>query len=178
MTIEPGFAIWITGLPASGKSSLAAALVEKLAEKNIHVQVLESDAMRQVLTPDLGYDRGDRAHFYHLLCVVGELLVRNGINVIYDATAAERRFREDARRRLPKFIEVYVRCPLEECVRRDPKHIYEKARQGIYSNVPGIQAPYEPPLNPEVEVDTTTHEIAEEAEAVLCTLRDKGFLNC
>lgn len=173
---EPGFAVWITGLPASGKSTLATALAEKLAAEGVPVQVLESDAMRLLLTPDLGYGRADREHFYHLLVVVGELLTSNGVNVIFDATAAQRRFREEARRRLPRFMEVYVHCPLEVCEHRDPKHIYEKAHQGLYTEVPGVQIAYEPPQNPEVTVDTVKRGIAEEVSAVLAELRRRGFI--
>ncbi len=173
---KPGFAIWITGLPASGKSTLTARVAEKLAGAGVGVQVLESDAMRRFLVPNLGYGHEDRESFYHLLLSVGELLVNNGVNVIFDATAAQREFRERARARLPKFLEVYVRCPLEECERRDPKHLYEKARQGVLHDVPGIQAAYEPPLHPEVEVDTTTNDPAHEAEAVLAELRQRGLL--
>lgn len=173
---EPGFAIWITGLPASGKSTLAAALAEKLAAEGVNVQVLESDIMRIMLTPDLGYEHADREKFYHLLVTVGELLVQNGVNVIFDATAAERHIREEARYRLPRFLEVYLRCPLEVCEQRDPKHIYEKARQGLYSGVPGLQSPYEAPLHPEVEVNSATGKIEQEAETVMAELRRRGFL--
>jgi adenylylsulfate kinase len=172
----PGFAIWITGLPASGKSTLTAAVVEMLSAREVAVQVLESDVVRHCLTPELGYGGEDRERFYRLLLAIGELLVKNGVNVIFDATAAERRFREEARKRLPRFIEVYVHCPLEMCEERDPKHIYEKARQGVYADVPGIQAAYEPPLKPEVEIDTTRGEIAEEAERVVIELSKQGFL--
>ncbi|NIM07012.1 MAG: adenylyl-sulfate kinase, partial [Armatimonadetes bacterium] len=109
---KQGFAVWITGLPASGKSTLTAALTEKLAAENIAVQVLESDAMRPVLAPDLGYEPPDREKFYRLLITVGELLVQNGVNVIFDATGAERQLREQVRGRLEHFIEVHIDCPL------------------------------------------------------------------
>jgi adenylylsulfate kinase len=174
--LETGFAIWVTGLPASGKSSLTARIVGKLHAAGQKVQVLESDVMRDLLTPWLGYGAEARDNFYHLLTAVGELLLHNGINVIFDATAGERRFREEARQRLTKFIEVYVRCPLEVCEARDPKHIYEKARRGVYTNVPGIQAPYEPPLNPEVIVDSTGSEPEEEAQTVIDALKKLNLL--
>jgi adenylylsulfate kinase len=174
--LETGFAVWVTGLPASGKSSLTAKIVGKLHAAGQKVQVLESDVMRDLLTPWLGYGPEAREHFYHLLISVGELLLRNGVNVIFDATAGERRFREEARQMLAKFVEVYVHCPLEICEARDPKHIYEKARRGVYTNVPGIQAPYEPPLNPEVTVDSTGSDPEEAAEIVVDTLRRLNLL--
>jgi adenylylsulfate kinase len=174
---KQGFALWITGLPGSGKSTLSARLAKKLANAGIHTQILESDVMRDLLTPGLGYGVDDRDRFYHLLIVVGELLVRNGVNVIFDATAGQRRFREEARQMIAQFAEVYVNCPLEECERRDPKHIYEKARQGLYHDVPGVQAPYEPPLEPEAEVDSTSDDPEHEAEKVMKKLQKLGFLN-
>jgi adenylylsulfate kinase len=107
---------------------------------------------------------------------VGELLLRNGVNVIFDATAGYRRFREEARQRLEKFMEVYVKCPLEVAEQRDPKQIYKKARQGVFTDVPGVQAPYEPPLEPEVVVDATSDDLDAEVKAVMSALQTKGFL--
>jgi adenylylsulfate kinase len=173
---QPGFAVWITGLPASGKSTLTAALVEMLAGEGVSVQVLASDEMRQRLVPDLGYEKADRERFYRLLLAVGELLTQNGINVIFDATAAQRSLREQARRELARFVEVYVSCPLAVCEERDPKEIYRKAQTGLYHDVPGIQTAYEPPLNPEVRVDSDKCDLAQEAKKVIEELRRQGFL--
>jgi len=175
--IGPGFAIWVTGLPGSGKSTLSARLLKRLAAKGIHVQILESDVMRDLLVPWLGYGHDDRERFYHLLISVGELLTHNGVNVIFDATAGQRRFREEARQIIDRFIEIYVKCPLEECERRDPKQIYKRAQAGEFTQVPGLQAPYEPPLEPEVEVDSTASDPEREADAVMGRLKDLGFVN-
>ena len=146
------FAIWVTGLPASGKSTLTAALKAQLAERGIAVAVLESDDLRRILTPEPSYDEEERDGFYRQMVLLGSLLVRQGVPVIFDATANRRRYRDMARREIPRFVEVYLDCPLETCMARDPKGIYKGARGGDATTVPGLQSPYEVPENPEVVV--------------------------
>ena len=150
--VRPAFAIWITGLPASGKSTVAAALVKHLRDLNIEVAVLESDAMRKVFSANPQYDDQDRDYFYASLAFIGHVLTEHGISVIFDATANRRSYRERARQQIPQLIEVFVDCPLDVCIRRDPKSIYRKAQQGAAQHVPGIQTRYEPPLNPALVV--------------------------
>jgi adenylylsulfate kinase len=146
-TSEPGFAIWITGLPASGKSTVATALAAELRARRADVEVLESDALRQVFTPHPRYDEAEREAFYGQIAWVGALLARHGIAVIFDATANLRAYRDRARQQIPRFWEVYVDTPLEVCMSRDPKGIYRQGRE-----VPGLQAAYEPPHNPDVVI--------------------------
>jgi adenylylsulfate kinase len=153
MDTPQGFGIWITGLPSSGKSSVTRELVKKLVTQGIHVVVLESDEMRQILTPEPTYSPEERDRFYHILALMGELLVRNGVNVIFDATANKRTYRDHARSLIQQFIEVYVECPVEVCRKRDPKGIYAKAASGLATGVPGVQASYEPPLKPDLTID-------------------------
>jgi adenylylsulfate kinase len=153
MIEHQGFAVWLTGLPASGKSTIAKKLVKQLSEHGVAVVVLESDAMRAILIPDSTYDDGERNRFYRSLALIGELITQGGINVIFDATANKRDFRDFARGRISKFIEAYVACPLEVCIRRDPKGIYARAAREKAMNVPGLQASYEPPLKPEATLD-------------------------
>ena len=150
--VRPPFAIWITGLPASGKSTVAAALVKQLRDLNIEIAVLESDAMRKVFSVNSQYDDQDRDYFYASLAFVGRVLTDHGISVIFDATANRRSYRERARQQIPQLIEVFVDCPLDVCIRRDPKGIYRKAQQGEAQHVPGLQTRYEPPLNPALVV--------------------------
>ena len=173
------FAIWITGLPASGKSTLATALKALLAPRGVEAAVLESDELRKVFTPDPHYDEQERADFYRQLVYIGALLVRHGVPVIFDATANRRAWREEARRTIPHFIEVYVNSPLEVCEARDPKGIYRQARDGETDSVPGLQEPYEPPARPEVEVhgDRDTPEDAAR-RVVAKTNRKRILLTC
>jgi adenylylsulfate kinase len=156
MTARRGFAVWITGLPSSGKSSVTGELVQELHELGVPVLVLESDEMRAILTPEATYSPAERDRFYQTLVLIGALATRNGINVIFDATANRRAYREHARSVIPAFIEAYIECPLEVCMNRDPKGIYGRARSGAASTVPGLQMPYEPPLSPEITLDCRT----------------------
>lgn len=173
---EQGFAVWITGLPASGKSTLAAALARALEALGIDAAVLESDALRKVFTPNPRYDDGERDVFYASLAHVGEILTRHGVPVIFDATANRRAFRDRARKAIPKFLEVHVSCPLAVCVARDPKGIYRRGSRGEAARVPGLQADYEPPLHPDVEVRGDRDSPDEGARRVVAALREKGYL--
>jgi adenylylsulfate kinase len=144
------FAVWITGLPASGKSSVAAKLVDQLNARGTDVALLESDELRKILTPHPRYDPEERDVFYRQMGYIGVLLTQHGVPVIFDATANRRVYRDWARRQIPKFVEVYVECPLATCIARDPKGIYRRAREGAAETVPGLQAAYEVPEKPEV----------------------------
>ncbi len=153
MNIEQGFGIWITGLPSSGKSSITKELVKKLEAQGIHVVVLESDEMRKILTPEPTYSPEERDRFYRTLALLGALLTRSNVNVVFDATANKRSYRDHARSLIPKFIEVHVDCPIDICRKRDPKGIYALAASGTATEVPGVQASYEPPLRPDLTLD-------------------------
>ena len=159
-----GWCVWITGLPGSGKSTISRYLLKILEERKVHVQLLSSDMLREVMTPNPKYTVEERDAVYSTLVFIAELLVKNGVNVIIDATGNLRKYRENARKRIKRFVEVYLKCPLEVCMKREakrkvrfhaPKGIYRKAFSGESSTVPGLGAPYEEPLNPEVVVDSS-----------------------
>lgn len=153
MSPAEGFAVWITGLPASGKSTITRELMKKLDALGVPMVVLESDKMRKILTPQPTYSEKEREQFYRAIVLIGELITRSGMNVIFDATANQRSYRDYARSLIRRFVEVYVECPLEICMKRDPKGIYERATSGKTMTVPGIQASYELPLHPEITLD-------------------------
>jgi adenylylsulfate kinase len=148
-----GFGLWLTGIPASGKSSITRELAGALRSRGISVVVLESDEMRKILTPRPTYREEERDDFYRALAQIGVLITRNGINVIFDATANKRAYRNQARELIERFAEIYVECPLVVCTNRDPKGIYAKGVAQQSAGVPGLQATYEPPLTPEITVD-------------------------
>ncbi len=172
MPAETGFAIWLTGLPASGKSTLAAALSERLAASGGQVQILDSDALREVLTPQPSYSEPERDWFYGVMSYIGQLLTQNGTHVIFAATARRQLYRDRARRAIEKFMEVYVHCSLETCRARDQKGIYAKAEKGEAATVPGVQVPYEVPQAPELVVDTEQHSPAEGARRIMALVTD------
>lgn len=150
--MKPGFAVWITGLPASGKSTVTKALVALLVKRGINAAVLESDVLRKIFTPKPRYDEEERRIFYASMAYVGSLLTDHGVPVIFDATANRRSYRAAARERIARFLEVYVDSPLSLCMARDPKGIYQQGKEGASASVPGLQADYEPPEYPDVVI--------------------------
>ena len=169
--IKPTFAIWITGLPASGKSTIAAALVKHLRNLNMDVTILESDAMRKILSANPQYDDQERDYFYASLAFIGRVLTEHGISVIFDATANRRSYRDRARHQIPQLIEVFVDCPLDVCIQRDPKGIYRRAQQGEAQHVPGVQTRYEPPLNPALVIRGDQDDPEDAARRIVELLR-------
>ena len=172
----PAFAIWVTGLPASGKSTVAKALSSALAARGVDAAVLESDVLRTVFTPHPLYDEEERDTFYRQLVYVGVLLTKHGVPVIFDATGSKRTYRDHAREQIPRFLEVYVECPLEVCIRRDPKGIYRAGREGTAKIVPGLQDTYEPPLNPDVVVRGDSEAAETAAARIVSKLNEKAFI--
>ena len=173
---EAAFAVWITGLPASGKSTVARALAANLAGRGIRAAVLESDAVRREIAPDAGYGVAERDAFYATLAYLARELARHGVSVIVDATANRRAYRDRAREAIPRFLEVHVRCPLAVCQARDPKGIYRRAAAGTARDVPGVSAPYEPPAAAEAVVDGEKDDPAVAAGRIVSALEKKGYL--
>lgn len=172
-----GFAIWVTGLPASGKTSVAEAIEKKISEwYTIKITRLESDVLRKVLTPEPAYSEKERDWFYTVMIFMGHILASNGVNVIFDATGNKMVYRDKARASITKFMEVYVKCPLQTCIERDPKGIYKMAQSGKTDTVPGLQEVYEEPESPDIviESDTVSSEIG--AGHVIAKLKEKGWV--
>lgn len=176
MSKDSGFAIWLTGLPASGKTTLAEGVASDLRGRGITMQILDSDELRGVLTPDPTYTSEERDWFYRVVAYIAKLLVQNGVSVLIAATANRRRYRGYARQAIQRFTEVYVSCSLETCMERDEKGIYERAMAGQATTVPGLQVPYEPPLHPASTVDTEKISPQEGVEQILEGLGKLSFL--
>lgn len=169
------FAIWITGLPASGKSTIVSALKPLLEAMGLAVEVLESDEVRRVITPTPTYSEGERDLFYRALAFTGQKLVAHGVTVVFDATASRRVYRDFAKSVIPRFIEVSVECPLEVCMERDKKGTYRKGQMGESLTVPGLQSPYEAPVKPDFIIDTTSTSSIDAAGRI-CDLVKAKFL--
>ncbi|RZN37751.1 MAG: adenylyl-sulfate kinase [Methanophagales archaeon ANME-1-THS] len=173
------WAVWITGLPGSGKTVLAQHVRTMLADEGIApVKVLELDEIRKFITPTPTYSEEEREIVYAALVYMAKLLVESGIPVIIDATGNRRRYRERARARISKFAEVYVKCPLDLCMERERGRSAEHAPSGIYAKtteqgatVPGVNVPYEAPVNPEVVVDSETMQVEASARKVVAFIR-------
>lgn len=145
-----GAVVWLTGLPASGKSTAARLLVGLLRERDLPACLLDGDEVRAALVPRPGYSDRERDDFYATLSRLGALLAHQGLAVAVAATAHRRAHREDARRRAPRFFEVFVDPGRETCEARDPKGLYARAREGRITGLPGVDAPYEAPRDPEL----------------------------
>ena len=182
MSEQKSFAVWITGLPASGKSTVATQLADQLKRRGVDVAVLESDALRHEFaklaksSEQTGYQDQERNYFYSALALLAHNLASHGVAVIIDATANRREYRDRARRSMANFVEVFVNTPLEVCIARDPKGIYREALAGRFHNVPGLQAEYEPPLHPEIVVDGVSEEPTFAATRILKTLEERRYL--
>lgn len=168
---KQGFAIWLTGLPSSGKSTLANLLAEKLNKLEIEIKILDSDELRKILTPKPTYSLEERDWFYKVLAHIGHLLTEAGVNVIFAATATKRSYRTKARKLIKNFLEVYVKCPLETCRKRDTKGLYAKAKTGQTTTVPGLQDSYEVPEKPEVVVETNRYPPDECVKKIIAELK-------
>ena len=174
--MSKGFVIWITGLPASGKTTIARLLHESLEQKQIVVAHLESDPLRVILTPRPTYSKEERDWFYSVLRFFAQTLSEHGVNVLVDATANARKYRDSLRSEIPRFLEVYIRCPIEICEKRDPKGIYAAARSGTTTSVPGVHEPYEEPEHPEIVIDCNQICAQEGVQRILDYLHKEGWI--
>jgi sulfate adenylyltransferase len=173
-----GFCIWFTGLSGSGKSSTAEILTSLLLERGKQITVLDGDVVRTHLSKGLGFSRDDRdTNILRIGFVAGEI-ARHGGSVICAAISPYRSSRNEARKMVgsDRFIEVFVDTPIEECERRDVKGLYERARRGQITGFTGVDDPYEPPVDPEIILDTVNHNVEENAFRIINLLEEKGFL--
>ncbi len=150
-----GHVVWLTGLPSAGKSTIAAALAERLVRDGRAVQILDGDEVRVELCADLGYGRADRDENVRRIGYVADLLARHGVTVLCPVVSPYRSARDAVRQRVgDRFVEVWVSTPVDVCAGRDVKGLYARQRAGQFSGLTGVDDPYEPPLAPEVVVPT------------------------
>jgi len=174
--VPQGFAVWLTGLSGSGKTTIAGALAAELVRRGRLVDVLDGDEIRKLLSKGLGYSREDRDANIARIAFVAALLVRHGAAVISGAISPYAQAREAARARIGSFVEVYVRCSMEELIRRDVKGLYVRALSGELKHFTGISDPYEEPQRPDVVVDTDRESVAESVAKVLRALEERGYV--
>ncbi len=176
---DKGFVLWITGLPASGKTTLARELKRRLSDMGRRVELLDGDEVRRWLSPEAGFTKEDRERHLRRVAYVSRLLARNGVVVIASFVSPYRKIRDEVRKIVEEdvpFIEIYVRCPLEVAMERDPKGLYKRALVGEIKNFTGIDDPFEEPENPEVVVDSSAMNVDEEVERVMSELRSHSLI--
>jgi bifunctional enzyme CysN/CysC len=162
-----GMTLWFTGLSSAGKSTISKAVYEKLWAKGYRVEILDGDIIRQHMSKGLGFSKEDRDENIRRIGFTAELLTRNGVIVLVAAISPYRNVRDEVRSRIGNFVEVFVNAPLSTVEKRDLKGIYRRCRAGEITGVTGLDDPYEPPLNPEVECRTDQETLAESVERVI-----------
>src|SRR5918993_253606 len=173
---ERGFTLWFTGLSGAGKTTIAEIVEHELRERNRRVEVLDGDIVRTNLSKGLGFGRDDRNINVLRIGFVANLLTRNGVAVIVSAISPYKEARDQVRRRIVDFVEVFVDAPLEVCAERDVKGLYKKAFAGEIPQFTGVSDPYEPPVSPELHIKTDEEEPRESAARVIGYLEELGYL--
>ncbi|GIN71804.1 adenylyl-sulfate kinase [Bacillus sp. J14TS2] len=170
--------VWFTGLSASGKSTLCAAIAKKLHEQGLSTYVLDGDNIRHGLNKNLGFSPEDRSENIRRIGEVGKLFIDAGILTFTAFISPYQQDRKLVREMVgpDEFIEVFVKCSLEECERRDPKGLYKKARAGEIKEFTGIDAPYEEPANPEMVIENDQQDFETSVNQVIDFLQRRGLI--
>jgi len=174
--MEKGFVVWYTGVAASGKSTIGKEVLRRLRARGIKIEDFDADEVRANISPNLGFTLEARDENTKRLAFFSSILARNGIAASIAAVSSLRRFRDRARSMTDNFVEVFVKCTLEECKKRDPKGLYKKGEEGKINDIAGWHQPYEEPLNPELVLDTTQLSQDECAVAVIAKLEERGYI--
>jgi adenylylsulfate kinase len=173
---QQGVVVWFTGFSGAGKSTIAEALTEKLRFEGYQLEVLDGDEIRENLTKDLGFSKEDRDTNIRRIGFVAKLLARNGVIVLVPVISPYRAIREEMRANIDNFLEVFVNAPISVCEERDVKGLYKQVRAGKIKQFTGIDDPYEPPINPEVECRTDLEDVSESVTKILTQLKKQGYL--
>ena len=174
--MSTGFTVWLTGLSGAGKTTLGARVAEVIRARGRKVEVLDGDVVRTSLSKGLGFSREDRDTNIRRIGFVAKLLTRNDVAVVVAAISPYRAVRDEVRAEIGAFVEVFVRCPVEELIRRDVKGLYERALRGEVAQFTGVSDPYEEPLEPEVIVDTDRETVEESVAKIVAALERLGYL--
>jgi adenylyl-sulfate kinase len=177
MADDKGFTLWFTGLSGAGKTTISHLVETELRDRGSRVEVLDGDVVRENLSKGLGFSKEDRDTNIRRIAFVADLLSRNGVPVITAAISPYREIRDEARELMAdRFIEVFVKASVEVCAERDVKGLYEKAFRGEIKEFTGVSDPYEPPLNPELTLDTEHQSPEESAAAILSLLEERQLI--
>jgi len=173
--MDKGFCVWLTGLSGAGKTTIAEKLAE-IFRPTRHIELMDGDEIRKGLSRDLGFSKEDRNEHNRRVIFCSKLLSRNGVIVVVALISPYRETRAYAKDTIPNTFEVYVKAPLEICIQRDPKGLYQKAMAGEIKNFTGIDDPYEEPLEPELVVETDKETVEESVTKIIKKAQELGFL--
>ncbi|MBA3671228.1 MAG: adenylyl-sulfate kinase [Gemmatimonadaceae bacterium] len=177
-SVEPraGLTVWLTGLSGAGKSTLATALYARLRALGVPTEVLDGDEVRTNLSQGLGFSRADRDTNVRRIAYVARLLSRHGVVVIAAAISPYADARNEARRTIGRFVEVFVNASVDTCITRDTKGLYGKALAGVITAFTGISDPYEAPTAPDLTIDTERESVEQGVEKLLQLIVAQGVL--
>jgi len=175
--MHKGFTLWFTGMSGAGKSTISRILELKLRESGARVEVLDGDVVRTHLSKGLGFSKEDRDENVRRIGFVCELLSRNGVIAIAAAISPYREVRDEVRGRIPNFVEIFVECPVEVLAERDVKGLYRRALAGEITQFTGVSDPYEPPLAPEVTVNSSRETPEQSVQKIWGTLERLGLVS-
>jgi len=174
---QQGFTLWLTGLPRSGKSTIAGLVAGRLRARGVdHMEVLDGDLVREGLSRDLGFSREDRTENIRRLTFVSKLLTRNGVVSIVAAISPYREDREHAREEIQSFVEIWCKASVDACAARDYKGLYEKARRGEIKDMTGVNDPYEEPEEADLVLNTEIEPPEQSADRVMELLDANGLV--
>ena len=173
-----GCTVWFTGLPCSGKTTVAERALKELAARGYDVELLDGDELRKHFSAGVGFSKEDRNNHLRRVAYLCHLLTRHGVIVLASFVSPYRENRDYGRQLIgDKFFEVYADCPVEVCIQRDVKGMYKKALAGEIKDFTGVQDPYEPPLKPELVIKTNDETLDQSVERVLSFLRSRNVLS-
>ena len=175
--MDDGFVVWMTGLPCSGKTTVATGLEEALRERGVKVEVLDGDEVRTNLSKGAGFSKEERGKHALRVAYVSRLLSRNGVASIVALISPYNSFRDHVRETVTNFVEVFVSCPVEVCIERDVKGMYKKALAGEITEFTGVDDPYEEPENPEIVIHADRESPEESVNLILDWLKGRGLID-
>lgn len=176
MNEQQGFVVWMTGLSGAGKTTVALEMLRQLNGRNLRLERLDGDVVREGLTKDLGFSAEDRAKNIERVTFVAKLLSRNGVGCICSFISPYQAVRDHVRTETTNFLEVFVDAPLDVVIGRDVKGMYKKAIAGEIPNFTGISDPFEAPANPDIHLRTDQETITESAGKIIAELEKRGLI--
>ncbi|MCU0851078.1 MAG: adenylyl-sulfate kinase [Candidatus Thermoplasmatota archaeon] len=176
MKKHQGYTIWFTGLPCCGKTTIANQVAVLLKKKGYLVEQLDGDIIRQNFSSDLSFSKKDRDENIKRATFLAKMLSRNNVVVLASFVSPYRKQRRKARKEIKNFVEVFVRCPVKICMKRDVKGMYKKALEGKIQHFTGVDDPYEEPEQPELIVDTDIESVEESVRKVIKRIQELGYL--
>ena len=176
MSEQQGFVLWMTGLSGAGKTTVALEMLEQLESRNLRLERLDGDVVRESLTRDLGFTAEDRKQNIERITFVAKLLSRNGVGCVCSFISPYQSVRDHVRDNTTNFLEVFIDAPLDVVIERDVKGLYKKALAGEIPNFTGISDPFEAPENPHIHIHTDQETVAESAGHIIAELEQRGLI--